>query len=106
MASSKKQRTKLWLINPHCENCGILTILPEHLPIENFKNKDRSKLKTVPDNMATIQHKYDRNHPLRNKKISANDSRRHFLWCYKCNHDYYKQHEEIRSKIISNENKL
>lgn len=89
MRTIKKQRSRLWHIDPHCKNCGVLTILPEHLPDECFKNEKRSKLKIVPKNMATIQHSYSKLHPLRH----AGEHNTHALWCWKCNQEYNDKYE-------------
>ena len=79
--SLKNQRRKMWLSNPNCRKCGRLTVLPED--IEGYIQEDNLKKKVnTPDNMATIQHVYCRNHPLRTK-ITKN--KRHKLWCFKCN---------------------
>lgn len=98
----KKQRTRMWRANPHCENCGVLTVLPEDCPGWQAKGDGSTFLKKVPANMATIQHKYDKLHPLRN--VIRPNERRHFLWCYKCNHEHYKKHEEQRARINANKN--
>jgi hypothetical protein len=83
-----KLRKKLWHANPHCENCGTLTVLPEHIEGERISGMPIN----IPDNMATIQHKYSRNHPLRHTKNDRNERRR-LLWCHKCNRDYNHMYE-------------
>lgn len=88
MASFRKQRERLWKIDPRCENCAVVTVLPEHVEGERHSGA----LKIVPDNMATIQHKYSRNHPLRHHANGTNE-RRHLLWCYKCNKEFNELYE-------------
>lgn len=86
MKNHKKQRTLLWYTNPHCENCGVVTVLPESIDGLNAKGIK------PPDNMATIQHKYCRGHPLRLTRAPHNERRR-LLWCYKCNQYYNQMYE-------------
>jgi len=76
-----KQRERLWKKNPHCENCGIETILPKHCP------RGKKGRIIAQDHMATIQHKYSRLHPDKRRTmiLDHENDRRHFLWCYKCN---------------------
>jgi hypothetical protein len=102
-----KQRLELWKKNPHCENCGVLTILPDDLPYSIGKTGNKN-IKIFPNNTATIQHKYDRLHPQRNIKTNE---RRHFLWCIKCNREYWFTYERERAeahieKLRQQENKL
>lgn len=78
----QKQRRKMWDKDPRCENCGVVTVLPEDLP-GKISKLGIKQIKVVPPNMATIQHKYSRLHP--NRGLAPNDERVHFLWCTKCN---------------------
>ncbi len=80
-----RRRKRMWLEDPHCENCGILTVLPEHIKM--------GKKKRQPPNMATIQHKYHRLHPLR---MVRTDDRRTYLWCRSCN---TKDNLEVLAKM-------
>lgn len=57
-----------------CAYCGCQMVL---LPPEAVR-------KVWPENMATLEHKYCRTHPLRNVKT---DERRRFLACLKCNQE-------------------
>lgn len=80
-SSSKKRRRrkKLWLENPHCHWCGILTVL-----IDNGNG-----LKKHPDNMATIDHvksRYDKTRRKNNVWVLA---------CRKCNQK--RNNEETKS---------
>lgn len=80
MASSiklKRQREQMWLVDPLCEKCGVLTFLPKASPM-----LDGTK-PWVPSNMATIQHVYSKLHPKRRE--APKGERRHLLWCHKCN---------------------
>lgn len=77
----RKRRERLWLNDPHCENCGKLTILPEQLP--GYKPGIGLKGYEQPSNMATIQHRYSKNNPKR--KFYIPGERRHLLWCHECN---------------------
>lgn len=89
----QRRRFSLWIVNPRCERCGIVTILPEMLDGVNYNHAGHLQLKTQPDNMATIQHKYFKLHPLRLTQPKKGE-RRWFLWCYKCNQDYFKKYEQ------------
>ncbi len=92
MKAIRKRREKLWLEDPTCKNCGVPTILPKD--IEGMVKPDGVPRDVeVPDNMATIQHIYPRNHPERHRKNKNNEERR-ILWCYKCN----KEDGKITSK--------
>lgn len=77
----QKQRRRMWMNNPCCENCGVLTILPEDVP-GRVNSSGIKQIREVPSNMATIQHKYSRLHP---KRGTNPNERVHFLWCTKCN---------------------
>lgn len=81
----KNQRRRLWEANPHCENCGVLTILPEDVPGKINPTTGIKQIKHVPDNMATIQHKYDKISGKRHLKDTS-EERVHLLWCTKCNY--------------------
>lgn len=109
MSNLRKKKLKLWYANPHCENCGKLTMLPEQHP--NVLRKDDGQMyfkKDTPHNIATIQHKYFRLHPLRHARVHFNE-RRLYLSCYECNKKYYKDFEEPvnkqRQTKYNNENK-
>jgi hypothetical protein len=80
--SLKKQRQRKWQADPRCEQCGVVTMLPEHLarrfhqPVLNlagipaeFRNR-----------MATIEHVRSRLHPLR--RVGTG---KHQLLCWLCN---------------------
>ena len=100
----RNQRKRLYIqFEGKCENCGILTVLPEDLPKRPRKEGGaHTELLVVPPNMATIQHKYDKLHPLRN--ITDRRERRHFLWCYQCNREYQNLYENERALLNSNKN--
>lgn len=93
MSKFKKQRARLWNIDPHCENCGVPTILPEDCP--GFKPNQKWP---QPNNMATIQHVHNRLDPNRRQTPGEiqTTKRLHLLWCYKCNQD---DNEEYIAKI-------
>lgn len=88
----KKMRKKFWESDPHCMRCGVPTILPEHLPCK-IDTKNGFKIKETPSNMATIQHRYSKKHPLRRDKESMRTEQRYYLWCFKCNQQYNKDYE-------------
>lgn len=92
----KDLKIKLWNANPHCENCGVLTVMAKDCPGIRI-NEDGIHVfdGPPPDNMATIQHKYSRKHPMRHARMIADrgQERRRFLWCYKCNKDYNLKYE-------------
>lgn len=107
MHKIRKKKLQLWYKNPRCEKCGKLTILPEHHPKVLYKDDGQMYFKgDMPHDLATIQHKYHKQHPMRHKQV-FNNERRHFLWCYKCNKEYNQQIEQ--PNLINkggNENKL
>lgn len=71
-------------LDPRCEKCKIVTVLPETL--ERTDSPHGWRLVGVPpDNMATFQHKYHKRHPLRGK--TNNLERTFLLWCYRCNRE-------------------
>lgn len=86
-----RKRKRMWLKNSHCENCGIPTVLPEDIP-GIFTNKGLKKFKNIPNNMATIQHKYGRLSHMR--KILTGE-RRLFLWCTKCNDEDNEKEQSL-----------
>jgi len=101
------RRKKMWIVDPHCERCGVLTVLPCSLTGPAYRYKDGT-LRVQPDNMATIQHKYFKGHHLREVERVPGD-RRWLLWCYKCNRDYNKYIEQPIQRILNifkSENKL
>ncbi len=84
----QKLRIRLWKEDPHCRFCKVLTILPESLPAE-IKN-GRRNIKSVPDNMATIDHLESRLNPVRRKlrgMLSVT------LSCNKCNFERNREEE-------------
>lgn len=83
-----KQLMAKWKDNPYCQRCGVLTILPQDVPGKINTHTGVKQIKKTPDNMATIQHIYDKLHPLR--LVDTNDAR-HLLWCNKCNSEDAKQ---------------
>lgn len=93
--SLRKWRERRWKIDPHCEKCGVETIRPQDVPGVRFKPDGTPIIKKIPDNMATVQHRFDRLHPQRR---GNSRERKRYLWCYKCNHEYYKTVEEPRHK--------
>lgn len=86
------RRTNLWKEDNHCRRCGIETLLPDQIMskyrlLESQKS-DFIKLISLEDRnqMATIQHIYDRYHPLR-LTVPKNQESRYELWCWKCNNE-------------------
>jgi hypothetical protein len=86
----QKEKIRLWRKNPHCENCGIKTSICFTAGVG----------KKTPPNLATIQHKYHKLHPLRNKD---HKERILFLWCYNCNKNYQIEYEKDISHLNSME---
>jgi hypothetical protein len=86
----QKEKLRLWKKNPRCEKCGIKTTL-------NFTSGVGKK---TPPNLATIQHKYHKLHPLRKQK---HKHRVLFLWCYSCNKNYQIEYEKDISHLNSME---
>ncbi len=98
----KTLRKWMWLRDPHCEKCGVELVLPESVP--GKMNGGRKQIKVTPDNMATIQHKYDRFSGLRWMRSDEHE-RVHFLWCNKCNwEDGVQKQKEYFSSLIKNNN--
>lgn len=93
MRSAYKLRKRLWETNPHCEKCGVLTVLPHDVD-RNIIN-GIYKLKVTPDNMATIQHVHPVGHPLRGTFVTG--VRKNKLWCFKCNAEDAKELDRERT---------
>lgn len=75
----RKLRLKLWeKLDGRCENCGVKTDLPR---LDKAIGSHAQ-----PDTMATIDHKYCRNHPERLLPTDGR-TRRLFLYCKKCNRE-------------------
>ncbi len=85
----RKRKERLWKENPHCRNCGDLTILPE-----KYKATEKQ-----PDNLATIQHFHHKYHPDRHKPNPTGEVRTD-LWCYKCNNKDAKEITKNRKKEL------
>ena len=85
MRNVKRRRRKLWLQDPTCRFCGILTILPEDLPPNSVKNTK-----------ATIEHLDSRYNPMRGayQGMSGKIAERCTLACWKCNNDRNKVEQE------------
>jgi hypothetical protein len=103
-----KQKERLWNIDPHCENCGVLTVLAKDCGDIKYNETNRTYYfdGPVPDNMATLQHIYCRIHPMRHVRPASGTERRRFLWCYRCNQDYNDKYENPNPKNLKRENKL
>lgn len=86
----KHRRNNLYKKNPNCHWCGVLTILPEKL-----KGKGRYNIPI----MATVDHIYSRNHPLRNTPQLNPYEERTVLSCLKCNNERGEIKIEIYEKI-------
>ena len=84
----------MWLRNPFCERCKVHMILPEHCKDKIMRPDGGFDLPHPPDNLATIQHRYHKRHPLRNLSGGQNfGERRRYLWCYRCNQEYNDLYE-------------
>lgn len=79
------RRDLLWIDDDKCKNCGVTTVLPSSLEMKRCV-KGRY-LVSIPDNMATLQHVYDRLHPMRHpsKYHKTPSESRYTLFCNKCN---------------------
>lgn len=77
--SIRKRRYRHWKKNPHCRDCGILTILPEKIP------QSKRTVKLTP-NMATLEHLRSRFDPSRTVPNVSNEIRTTLL-CGKCNNE-------------------
>ncbi len=66
----RREKIRLWKIDPHCKNCGRLTFIP-------MTAEDGSK-----EDCATIQHLFDKLSPFRGSHLDNVE-----LWCAKCNHE-------------------
>lgn len=77
------RRFKLYNENPFCPDCNKKMILPDDIGyiIDEIGNR---KLKYIPDNLCTIEHKYTVNDPRRYKANHTNEERWSIL-CKKCN---------------------
>lgn len=78
----------LWLEDKHCRCCGQPTRL---LKLGNGR---------PPIDVATVEHKYPRGHPLREPSHPLYETARlvRTLYCWKCNHDsdqYFKSTGQI-----------
>jgi hypothetical protein len=71
----RKIRNKWYAQNPYCPNCGVLMVLPDDVP--GFP-----KMRNIPDNMCTYDHKYPRTTELRHVEAHRNS-----LLCNKCNNE-------------------
>lgn len=73
-AHLRRRRNHLYTRDPHCFWCGCLTILPPRPAPPNWRG---------PDNEASIDHLYERNHPWRHKTTKT--YQRYVLACRSCN---------------------
>ena len=83
-------KQSLWLEDPHCRCCGRPTRL-----LKMIGGK-------APGDMATIEHRYPRGHPLRSSKHPLYETARmvRTLFCAKCNADsdeYFKRTKQLYS---------
>lgn len=81
------RRKRLWKQDPKCRICGIKTILQDGT-IKIIKGLDKNIL----ERLATMDHIYPRNHPLRHTITRGARTR---LLCHKCNQELAK----IQAKI-------
>lgn len=92
----KSRRTKLWREDPHCRNCGVLTILPE------MRRKDLIRNNVNLTNMATLEHLNSRLNPERLKPNYSSEIRTTLL-CYKCNENKGKEDCNVNFREIHKE---
>ena len=85
MKSFKKQRLRLWKIDPRCHWCGIETIWVD---IEGGR---------MPENGATIDHLRSRLNPARTAGLEYPNERRRVIACFACNQR--RDHEEHSAHI-------
>lgn len=76
---NKALRDELMAKDPHCHWCGCLL---DNSPQAHIKNMPKGYF--APDNMATIEHLYDRLEI--EKRYRDTNNRYKVLACYKCNH--------------------
>lgn len=95
MSDLRWKKTKLFFeMNGKCEYCGCDMILSYAIG---------HTVKKVPNKLATIDHKYNRDHQLRNE---YSDERRLFIVCKKCNGEKSKVEANLQisngiEKIVS-----
>lgn len=73
-ARIRKIRNRLYVQNPHCFWCGCLTVPPQPKGTVN---------RTYPENEASLDHLYERNHPFRRQ--TTKHLQRYVLACRLCN---------------------
>lgn len=91
MSNLGRQKKYMYKLNPHCERCGVLMVLPEDTDNKIIRPDGSYNVPYPPPNMATIQHRYCKIHPKRHKPQKG--ERRRFLWCYECNQYYNEKYE-------------
>ncbi len=94
----KERRNKLFGKNPFCPDCKIKMILPEDVGFITLPDGNR-KLKIIPKNLCTIEHKYTVNDPRRYLK-NHNKEERWSILCVKCNNDRGRKCEFNKKKLI------
>jgi hypothetical protein len=89
----KRQRRRMWELDPRCHWCGTETVLPEQLPDDHWRVERKTvakgsqllrQLKRPPANLATIDHLRSRYDSTRQEPAQEGERRR-VLACYACN---------------------
>ncbi len=80
----KKKRRLFELKKGKCEYCDCQMVIDEN-PTSPEKRGCQ-----IPTNLATLDHKYNKDHPLRQTKLQKGE-RRIFIVCWKCNDEKSKK---------------
>lgn len=78
----RRERRRLWDINPHCHYCGVTTVFPP---------SGKCWAANEPNNMATLDHLYSR---WDIRRLFPASEKKVVLSCLKCNRD--KNFREMR----------
>jgi hypothetical protein len=87
---NKKIRERLFKKDPHCQQCGVLTVSPRFC----------EGMIPPPNDMATLEHIYSRFHPIRHSQDYAKFERYKIL-CYQCNHANARAEQEYMSAPLN-----
>jgi hypothetical protein len=90
MASNRKRKLNLWNKDPHCFYCGVETVII-----------DQPRIKGVPSNLATLDHKYSKFDYRRYLPTNGTEER-NVLACFRCNN----KRAAFEDKLIPSEEKL
>lgn len=94
-----RRREALWVKDPHCADCGVLTI-PPHVLVEKYKVLQHEKGwgEAVPreerEKMATLEHCISKLSPYRDKL-----PQRYLLLCFYCNQARAARQQRMFQKV-------